>query len=151
MGFEPGLVSVAAPATCPVRLVSVVVVCPCVSRDFNDGEEGEVRTLGRAIGLDVHLDVCEVAIAEDGVVRSAGRIQTKPEQLRLFAQSLGSDDRVALPCGIASWDVGEGRRHRRIRLRGERARRGRHSAGAFPVDVVTRPREHDLLASLEGR
>jgi hypothetical protein len=106
------------------------------------------------MGLDVHLDFCEVAIAEDVVVRSAGKIQTAPEQLRLFAQSLGSDDRVALPCGIASLDVGdvgEGRRHRRIRLRGERARRVRHSAGAFPVDVVTRPREHDLLASLEGR
>jgi transposase len=50
----------------------------------------------RAIGVDVHLEFCEVAIAEDGEVRSAGRIETKPEQIELFARSLGSDDRVAL-------------------------------------------------------
>jgi transposase len=71
----------------------------------NDGEEDEVKTLGRAIGLDVHLDFCEVAIAEDGVVRSAGRIQTTPEQLRLFAQSLGSDDRVALEVTGSAWEI----------------------------------------------
>jgi hypothetical protein len=41
----------------------------------------------RAIGLDVHLDFCEVAIWERGEVRSAGRIETKPEQIRLFAES----------------------------------------------------------------
>ena len=54
------------------------------------------RSVGRAIGLDVHRDFCEVAIAEGGVVRSAGRIKTTPEMLELFAQSLGPDDRVAL-------------------------------------------------------
>ena len=32
----------------------------------------------RAIGLDVHRDFCEVAIAEGGKVRSAGRIATTP-------------------------------------------------------------------------
>ena len=32
----------------------------------------------RAIGLDVHLEFCEVAIAEKGEVRSTGRIATKP-------------------------------------------------------------------------
>jgi transposase len=50
----------------------------------------------RDIGLDVHRDFCEVAIAEDGELRSAGRIETTPEALELFAESLGSDDRVAL-------------------------------------------------------
>ena len=50
----------------------------------------------RAVGLDVHLEFCEVAIAEDGRVRSAGRVETKPEDLELFAQSLGPDDRVTL-------------------------------------------------------
>jgi hypothetical protein len=50
----------------------------------------------RAVGLDVHLDFCEVAIVEEGEVRSAGRIETKPEQIELFAGSLGPDDRVAL-------------------------------------------------------
>jgi hypothetical protein len=30
-----------------------------------------MRAIGRAIGLDVHLDFCAVAIVEAGVVRSA--------------------------------------------------------------------------------
>jgi len=42
----------------------------------------------RDIGLDVHLDFCEVAVVETGVVRSEGRIETKPQRLELFAQSL---------------------------------------------------------------
>ena len=50
----------------------------------------------RAIGLDVHRDFCEVAIAEAGKVRSAGRVATRPEALELFAQSLAADDVVAL-------------------------------------------------------
>jgi transposase len=64
-----------------------------------------VKTLGRAIGLDVQLEFCEVAIAEDGVARSAGRIETTPEQLELFAQSLGSDDRVALEVTGSAWEI----------------------------------------------
>jgi transposase len=50
----------------------------------------------RFIGLDVHRDFCEVAIAEGGGVRLAGRVQTEPAALALFAQSLGGDDEVAL-------------------------------------------------------
>jgi transposase len=50
----------------------------------------------RSIGLDVHRDFCEVAITEGGRARSAGRVETTPEQLELFAQSLGRDDRVVL-------------------------------------------------------
>ena len=50
----------------------------------------------RFIGLDVHRDWCDVAIYEDGSVRSVGRIGTAPDQLQLFAQSLGPDDRVGL-------------------------------------------------------
>jgi transposase len=50
----------------------------------------------RYIGLDVHRDFCEVAIAEAGEVRLAGRVPTEPEALALFAQSLGGDDEVAL-------------------------------------------------------
>jgi len=42
----------------------------------------------RFIGLDVHRDVCEVAIAEGGEVRLAGRVQTEPVALALFAQTL---------------------------------------------------------------
>ena len=42
----------------------------------------------RCIGLDVHREFAEVAIWEDGVVRSAGQVATTPEALRLFADSL---------------------------------------------------------------
>jgi transposase len=59
----------------------------------------------RAIGLDVHLDFCEVAISEGGEVRSAGRIETKPERIELFAQSLGAEDRVALEVTGNAWEI----------------------------------------------
>ena len=59
----------------------------------------------RAIGLDVHRDFCEVAIAEGGEVRSAGRIQTTPQALELFAGSLGGDDRVALEVTCGAWEI----------------------------------------------
>src|SRR6266511_299566 len=60
----------------------------------------------RFIALDVHRDFCEVAIAENGLVRLAGRVETKPSALELFAGSLGADDQVALEatgnaCAIA--------------------------------------------------
>ena len=50
----------------------------------------------RFIGLDVHRDFCEVAIVEGGEVRRAGRIETTPATLELFAQSLDEDDEVVL-------------------------------------------------------
>ena len=59
----------------------------------------------RAIGLDVHRDFCEVAIAEEGKVRSAGRIATRPEVLELFAQSLTTDDRVVLEVTGNAWEI----------------------------------------------
>jgi transposase len=46
--------------------------------------------------MDVHRDFCEIAIAEDGLVRQAGRIATGPTELELFAQSLAPDDEVVL-------------------------------------------------------
>jgi transposase len=52
--------------------------------------------MGRSIGLDVHRDFCEVAIAAGGRARGAGRIATVPEQLELFAASLAPTDRVVL-------------------------------------------------------
>jgi transposase len=52
--------------------------------------------VGRSIGLDVHRDFCQVAIADAGRARSVGRIATTPEQLALFAQSLAPTDRVVL-------------------------------------------------------
>ena len=50
----------------------------------------------RSIGMDVHRDFCEIAIAEGGQVRSAGRIATEPQALKLFAESLVATDQVAL-------------------------------------------------------
>jgi transposase len=50
----------------------------------------------RYIGLDGHREFCEVAISEEGRVRSAGRVRTRRPELELFAQSLGRDDEVAL-------------------------------------------------------
>jgi transposase len=55
--------------------------------------------------LDVHRDFCEVAIVEDGELRSAGRIETKPEALELFAQSLGAHDYVALEVTGNAWEI----------------------------------------------
>jgi transposase len=63
------------------------------------------RSVGRAIGLDVHRDFCEVAICEAGRLRSAGRIETSPEVLELFAASLGSEDRVALEVTGGAWEI----------------------------------------------
>jgi transposase len=63
------------------------------------------RSVGRAIGLDVHRDFCEVAICEAGRVRSAGRIETSPETLELFGESLGRDDRVALEVTGGAWEI----------------------------------------------
>jgi transposase len=59
----------------------------------------------RDIGLDVHRDFAEVAIAEDGEVRSAPRIETTPQALELFAGSLGADDRVALEVTGNAWEI----------------------------------------------
>src|SRR6266508_5422162 len=50
----------------------------------------------RCIGLDVHREFAEVAIWEQGVVRLAGRIETTPEALSLFAESLCAYDEVAI-------------------------------------------------------
>jgi transposase len=52
--------------------------------------------LVRFIGLDVHLDFCEIAIYEAGRVRSGGRVPSSPEGLQILANSLAPDDQVAL-------------------------------------------------------
>jgi transposase len=67
----------------------------------NNSEEDELR----AVALDVHRDFCEVAIVEDGELRSAGRVETKPETLELFAQSLGAHDYVALEVTGNAWEI----------------------------------------------
>jgi transposase len=63
------------------------------------------RWTGRAIGLDLHRDFCEVAICEDGVVRSAGRVEMAPEGIEALAASLEASDRVALEVSGGAWEV----------------------------------------------
>lgn len=60
---------------------------------------------GRAVGLDVHRDFCVVAICEEGVVRSAGRVASTPEGIGTLAASLPSTDRVALEVTGSAWEV----------------------------------------------
>src|SRR3954447_2341905 len=81
---------------------------PSVSLAHGSPESSVLSMKGamvRAIGLDVHRDFCEVAIAEEGKVRSAGRIATRPEVLEIFAQSLTADDRVALEVTGNAWEI----------------------------------------------
>ncbi|MFD7710546.1 hypothetical protein [Streptomyces sp. NPDC059786] len=41
--------------------------------------------MGRFIGLDIHRDFAQVAVAEDGRVTDWGRVGCRPEALREFA------------------------------------------------------------------
>jgi transposase len=66
---------------------------------------GLPRWVGRAVGLDVHRDFCEVAICEDGVTHSAGRVPSTPDGIRTLAESLLSSDRVALEVTGSCWEV----------------------------------------------
>lgn len=50
----------------------------------------------RFVGMDVHRDFCELAIAEAGRVRSAGRVATEPAALARFAEDLGPEAEVVL-------------------------------------------------------
>jgi transposase len=53
----------------------------------------------------VHRTFCEVAICEDGKVRSAGRVPSTPDGIGSLADSLLSSDRVALEVTGSSWEV----------------------------------------------
>ena len=64
-----------------------------------------VRWVGRAIGLDVHREFCEVAICEDGELRSGGRVPATPEGITMLAESLVASDRVALEVTGGCWEV----------------------------------------------
>jgi transposase len=63
------------------------------------------RWVGRAISLDVHREFCVVAICEDGMVRSAGRVPSTPEGIESLAESLLPSDRVALEVTGSCWEV----------------------------------------------
>ena len=59
----------------------------------------------RAVALDVHRDFCEVAIVAEGRLRSAGRIEARPEALELFGRSLDRRDWVALEVTGNAWEI----------------------------------------------
>ncbi len=46
--------------------------------------------------MDVHRSFAQIAVVEDGLCRDEGRIGVRPEDLREWAQTLESDDEVAL-------------------------------------------------------
>jgi transposase len=50
----------------------------------------------RCIGLDVRREFAQVAVWEDGLVRQAGQVALTDEVLRIFADSLGPEDEVAI-------------------------------------------------------
>jgi transposase len=66
---------------------------------------GLPRWVGRAIGVDVHREFCEVAVCQDGVVSSAGRVAATPEGISALAESLLASDRVALEVTGGCWEV----------------------------------------------
>jgi transposase len=103
MGFEPGLFS-GRPCDLPGWAASAN---PSVSvaHPFSDVSDNSKEVQVRAIALDVHRDFCEVAIGDDTGVRAAGRIQTTPEELELFAQSLDRHDHVALEVTGNAWEI----------------------------------------------
>jgi len=50
----------------------------------------------RCIGLDVHREFAQVAVWENGRVRQAGKIGLTADALRVFCDSLGPEDEVAI-------------------------------------------------------
>jgi hypothetical protein len=63
------------------------------------------RWTGRAIGLDLPRDFCEVAICEEGVTRGAGRVAMTPGGIEALADSLVASDRVVMEVSSAAWEV----------------------------------------------
>ena len=63
------------------------------------------RSLGRCVGLDVHLEFCQIAICKEGKVFSAGRVPSTPEGMQTLIESLDPNDRVALEVTGSSWEI----------------------------------------------
>jgi hypothetical protein len=70
----------------------------------------------RGIGTDVHRDFCEIAVSENGRVRSAGRIPTRVGPLHALAQSLTEDDVVAIEATSGSDKIVSILQEHRIRV-----------------------------------
>jgi transposase len=63
------------------------------------------RWTGRAIGLDLHRDFCEVAICEEGQTSGAGRVAMTREGIEALAVSLLPTDRVVMEVSSGAWNV----------------------------------------------
>lgn len=100
----------------------------------------------RCIGLDIHRDFGEVAIAEAGGVRSAGRIGADPAALATFAATLHADDvitREAIGNALAVARILEP--HARVVLANPKAVRGL-TAGRAKTDKIDARALASLLA-----
>jgi hypothetical protein len=89
------------------ELVSVCVVVPLVLPHHDELEVrvGTAEMGGPSGRLGVHREFCVVAICEDGVTRSAGRVPSTPEGIGALAESLLPSDRVALEVTGSCWEV----------------------------------------------
>lgn len=63
------------------------------------------RWLGRAIGLDLHRDFCEIAICESGQTYGGGRVAMTTEGIEALAGSLEPTDRVVMEVSSSAWEV----------------------------------------------
>ena len=63
------------------------------------------RWLGRAIGLDLHRDFCELAICEEGQTHGAGRVKMTADGLDALVASLQPTDRVVMEVSSGAWEV----------------------------------------------
>jgi transposase len=63
------------------------------------------RWLGRAIGLDLHREFCEIAICESGQTYGGGRVKMTAEGIETLAGSLEPTDRVVMEVSSSAWEV----------------------------------------------
>jgi hypothetical protein len=63
------------------------------------------RLVGRETGLEVHRDLCVIAICEDGVVRLAGRVPGTSDGITSLAERLLVPDRVASEVTGSCWEA----------------------------------------------
>jgi transposase len=63
------------------------------------------RWLGRAIGLDLHREFCEIAICESGQTYGGGRVKMTAEGIEALAGSLEPTDRVVMEVSSPAWEV----------------------------------------------
>jgi transposase len=61
--------------------------------------------LGRAIGLDLHREFCEIAICESGQTHGGGRVKMTAEGIEALAGSLEPADRVVMEVSSSAWEV----------------------------------------------